>query len=203
MTGSRQRVVAANNDTRFSSSCVICSQGKLVREVHLLRVGRRPYGFIEERVPHLVILDMRMGGEERRCTILNLLTRSRDPADSHHRVFGRDSLVPASSPGPTNSASAHCRIPSISKGRIPAAPGFPHGHVANQQAHALGDSPPAGREPTWEAAGWLALMWRQAGARHALLAQHHRKIDTDDGVQRRRSRRSSRARRPARLLRTR
>jgi CheY-like chemotaxis protein len=36
------------------------------------------YGFIKEQRPRLVILDIRMGGEERGWTILNLLTL--DPA---------------------------------------------------------------------------------------------------------------------------
>jgi CheY-like chemotaxis protein len=73
-----KRVVVVNDDTLFLQLMHDLLEDEEGFEVLICREWDNAYGFIKEQRPDLVILDIRMGGEERGWTILNLLTL--DPA---------------------------------------------------------------------------------------------------------------------------
>jgi CheY-like chemotaxis protein len=78
MRRTSERVVVVNDDTPFLQLMHDLLEEEEGFEVLICREWDDAYGFIKEQRPRLVILDIRMGGEERGWTILNLLTL--DPA---------------------------------------------------------------------------------------------------------------------------
>ena len=73
-----ERVVVVNDDTPFLQLMHDLLEDEEGFEVRICREWDNAYEFIKEQRPDLVILDIRMGGEERGWTNLNLLTL--DPA---------------------------------------------------------------------------------------------------------------------------
>ena len=70
----RARIALINDDTAFLElmrELLADSEG---HEVLVCREGDRAYAFVKEQQPDLVILDIRMGGEEVGWTLLELLT---------------------------------------------------------------------------------------------------------------------------------
>jgi len=68
------RVVVINDDTAFLELMHELLQEEEGFEVLICREWDNAHGFVKDHHPDLVILDIRMGGEERGWTILNLLT---------------------------------------------------------------------------------------------------------------------------------
>jgi len=73
-TGSRGRIIVVNDDTDFLQLMHDLLSEEEGFDVLIHREWDNAYEFVKEQCPNLVILDIRMGGEERGWTILNLLT---------------------------------------------------------------------------------------------------------------------------------
>jgi len=71
---SRGRVVVMDDDTVFLQLMHDLLSENAALEVLICREWDNAYEFVKEHRPSLVILDVRIGGEERGWTILNLLT---------------------------------------------------------------------------------------------------------------------------------
>ena len=69
-----ERVLVANDDTAFLELMHDLLEDEEGFEVLICREWDNVYGLVKEQRPDLVILDIRMGGEEHGWTILNLLT---------------------------------------------------------------------------------------------------------------------------------
>jgi CheY-like chemotaxis protein len=76
--GGRGRLAIINDDTVFLDLMHELLQDEEGYEVLICREWDNAYQFVKDERPNLVILDIRIGGEERGWTILNLLTL--DPA---------------------------------------------------------------------------------------------------------------------------
>src|SRR5918911_3096238 len=76
--GGRGRLAVINDDTVFLDLMHELLQDEEGYEVLICREWENAYQFVKDHHPDLVILDIRIGGEERGWTILNLLTL--DPA---------------------------------------------------------------------------------------------------------------------------
>jgi CheY-like chemotaxis protein len=76
--GWRGRLALINDDTVFLDLMHELLQDEEGYEVLICREWDNAYQFVKDHSPNLVILDIRIGGEERGWTILNLLTL--DPA---------------------------------------------------------------------------------------------------------------------------
>jgi CheY-like chemotaxis protein len=74
----RQRIAVINDDTVFLELMRDLLESEGGYEVAICREWNDAHAFVKERQPALIILDIRIGGEERGWTILNLLTL--DPA---------------------------------------------------------------------------------------------------------------------------
>jgi CheY-like chemotaxis protein len=74
----RPRIALINDDEPFLALMEDLLQAIEGYEVLICKEGDRAYAFVKQHRPDLVILDIRMGGEEIGWTILNLLTL--DPA---------------------------------------------------------------------------------------------------------------------------
>ena len=74
----RERIVVINDDTLFLELMHDLLEGEEGYEVLIGREWDNAYQFVKDHRPDLVILDIRIGGEERGWDILNLLTL--DPA---------------------------------------------------------------------------------------------------------------------------
>ena len=74
----RGRLAVINDDTVFLDLMHELLQDEEGYEVLICREWENAYQFVKDHHPDLVILDIRIGGEERGWTILNLLTL--DPA---------------------------------------------------------------------------------------------------------------------------
>jgi DNA-binding response OmpR family regulator len=74
----RARLAVINDDTMFLELMHDLLEAEEGYEVLICREWDNAYGFVKEQRPDLVILDIRLGGEEHGWTILNLLTL--DPA---------------------------------------------------------------------------------------------------------------------------
>jgi CheY-like chemotaxis protein len=72
--GGRGRLALINDDTAFLDLMHELLQEDEGYEVLICREWDNAYEFVKEQHPDLVILDIRIGGEERGWTILNLLT---------------------------------------------------------------------------------------------------------------------------------
>ena len=77
-SGWRGRLALINDDTVFLGLMHELLQDEEGYEVLICREWDNAYQFVKDHSPNLVILDIRIGGEERGWTILNLLTL--DPA---------------------------------------------------------------------------------------------------------------------------
>jgi CheY-like chemotaxis protein len=73
-TLTRERVVVINDDTPFLQLMHDLLEDEEGLEVLICREWDNAYEFIKTQRPDLIILDIRMGGEERGWTILNVLT---------------------------------------------------------------------------------------------------------------------------------
>ena len=78
MRGGRGRLAVINDDTVFLDLMHELLQDEEGYEVLICREWDNAYQVVKDHRPDLVILDIRIGGEERGWTILNLLTL--DPA---------------------------------------------------------------------------------------------------------------------------
>jgi CheY-like chemotaxis protein len=76
--GKRQRIAIINDDTVFLDLMRDLLETEGGYEALICREWQDAHGFVKEQQPALLILDIRIGGEERGWTILNLLTL--DPA---------------------------------------------------------------------------------------------------------------------------
>ena len=74
MDGSRAHIVVINDDTTFLGLMRDLLQEVEGYEVQICKEGDRAYEFVRDRRPDLIILDIRMGGEESGWTLLELLT---------------------------------------------------------------------------------------------------------------------------------
>ena len=74
----RARIALINDDTIFLELMRDLLQGIEGYEVLLCKEGDRAYEYVKEQRPDLIVLDIRMGGEELGWTLLELLTL--DPA---------------------------------------------------------------------------------------------------------------------------
>jgi CheY-like chemotaxis protein len=74
----RSRIAVINDDVPFLALMEDLLQSIEGYEVLICKEGDRAYEFVKQRRPDLVILDIRMGGEEIGWTVLELLTL--DPA---------------------------------------------------------------------------------------------------------------------------
>ena len=74
----RGRIIVINDDTAFLELMHELLQDEEGYDVLICREWEDAHAFVKEHRPNLVILDIRMGGEETGWTILNLLTL--DPA---------------------------------------------------------------------------------------------------------------------------
>jgi CheY-like chemotaxis protein len=74
----RSRIAVINDDVPFLALMEELLQSIEGYEVLICTEGDRAYEFVKQRRPDLVILDIRMGGEEIGWTVLELLTL--DPA---------------------------------------------------------------------------------------------------------------------------
>jgi len=72
--GSRGRLAVINDDTAFLQLMHDLLENEEHFEVLIHREWDNAYEFVKEQRPDLLILDIRIGGEERGWTILNLLT---------------------------------------------------------------------------------------------------------------------------------
>jgi CheY-like chemotaxis protein len=70
----RARIALINDDTAFLDLMHDLLQGTEGYEVFICKEGDQAYHFVKERQPDLVLLDIRMGGEEMGWTLLELLT---------------------------------------------------------------------------------------------------------------------------------
>jgi CheY-like chemotaxis protein len=70
----RARIVLINDDTAFLDLMRDLLASIEGYEVLICKEGDRAYGFVKEQRPDLVILDIRMAGEEIGWTVLELLT---------------------------------------------------------------------------------------------------------------------------------
>ena len=70
----RGRLAVINDDTVFLQLMHELLQDEEGYEVFICREWDNAYGFVKDHQPDLVILDIRIGGEEHGWTILNLLT---------------------------------------------------------------------------------------------------------------------------------
>src|ERR1051325_2479456 len=68
------RIALVNDDTVFLELMRELLESIEGYEVHVCRESNNVYAFVKELCPDLVILDIRMGGEERGWTILECLT---------------------------------------------------------------------------------------------------------------------------------
>ncbi len=73
-TPSRGLIVVINDDTAFLELMHELLQNEEGFNVLICREWDDAHGFVKEHRPDLVILDIRLGGEEHGWTILNLLT---------------------------------------------------------------------------------------------------------------------------------
>jgi CheY-like chemotaxis protein len=76
--GPRARIALINDDTIFLELMRDLLQGMEGHEVLLCKEGDRAYAFVKEHRPDLIVLDIRMGGEEVGWTLLELLTLDPD-----------------------------------------------------------------------------------------------------------------------------
>jgi CheY-like chemotaxis protein len=74
MERSRARIVLINDDTTFLDLMRDLLQDVEGYEVLICKEGGQAYELVKEQQPDLVILDIRMGGEESGWTLLELLT---------------------------------------------------------------------------------------------------------------------------------
>ena len=74
----RARIALINDDTAFLNLMRELLESCEGYDVSICKEGDRAYEFVKEHRPDLVILDIRMGGEETGWTIMELLTL--DPA---------------------------------------------------------------------------------------------------------------------------
>ena len=74
MNGSRARIVLINDDTTFLDLMRDLLQEVEGYEVLICREGDQAYEFVRAQQPDLILLDIRMGGEESGWTLLELLT---------------------------------------------------------------------------------------------------------------------------------
>ena len=77
----RPRIAVINDDTVFLELMRDLLEGEECYEVRVCKEWDDAYDFIKEERPDLIILDIRIGGEEHGWTILNLLTL--DPTTRH------------------------------------------------------------------------------------------------------------------------
>ena len=77
-TPRRARITVINDDTAFLDLMHDLLENDENYEVLLCKEWNNAYQFVKQHQPELVILDIRIGGEEHGWTILNLLTL--DPA---------------------------------------------------------------------------------------------------------------------------
>jgi DNA-binding response OmpR family regulator len=78
MAERKRRITVVNDDTTFLELMRDLLQTEEGYDVNYCREADRAYQFVKETQPDLVILDIRVGGEESGWLILNLLTL--DPA---------------------------------------------------------------------------------------------------------------------------
>lgn len=76
--GARARIALINDDTVFLGLMQELLETIEGYQVTICREGDQAYEFVKQQQPDLVILDIRMGGEETGWTVLELLTL--DPA---------------------------------------------------------------------------------------------------------------------------
>lgn len=72
--GQRGRLAVINDDTVFLELMHELLEDEEGYHVYIWREWENAYQFVKDERPDLVILDIRIGGEERGWTILNLLT---------------------------------------------------------------------------------------------------------------------------------
>ncbi len=72
--GQGTRIALINDDTTFLDLMRDLLQEVEGYEVQICKEGDRAYEFVRDQQPDLVILDIRMGGEESGWTLLELLT---------------------------------------------------------------------------------------------------------------------------------
>jgi CheY-like chemotaxis protein len=72
--GGRARIALINDDTTFLSLMRDLLGSSEGYEVLVCKEGNQAYEFVKEHQPDLVLLDIRMGGEESGWTILELIT---------------------------------------------------------------------------------------------------------------------------------
>ena len=70
----RARIALINDDTIFLELMRDLLQGIEGYEVLLCKEGNRAYAFVKEHRPDLIVLDIRIGGEEIGWTLLEVLT---------------------------------------------------------------------------------------------------------------------------------
>ena len=73
MEAARQRIALINDDTDFLELMRDLLEQSEGYEVLVCKEGNRAYTFVQEQQPDLVLLDIRMGGEEIGWTLLELL----------------------------------------------------------------------------------------------------------------------------------
>ena len=81
----RARIAVINDDTDFLELMRDLLEAEGGYEALICREWEHAYAFVKEHSPTLLILDIRIGGEERGWTILNLLTL--DPSTRHIPVI--------------------------------------------------------------------------------------------------------------------
>ena len=74
MEGTRARIAMINDDTTFLELMRDLLQEVEGYQVHIFKEGSQAYEFVRAQHPDLVILDIRIGGEENGWTLLELLT---------------------------------------------------------------------------------------------------------------------------------
>jgi CheY-like chemotaxis protein len=74
----RPRIAVVNDDTLFLQLMEDLLEAETGFEVIVCREWNDVYGFVKQNMPDLLILDIRIGGEERGWTILNLITLDPD-----------------------------------------------------------------------------------------------------------------------------
>ena len=74
MEAVRQRIALINDDTTFLELMHDLLQESEGYQVMICKEGDRAYAFVKQQQPDLVILDIRMGGEEIGWTLLEVLT---------------------------------------------------------------------------------------------------------------------------------
>jgi len=77
----RARIAVINDDTAFLELMHDLLENEENHDVLICKEWANAYQYVKEEQPDLVILDVRIGGEEHGWTILNLLTL--DPATHH------------------------------------------------------------------------------------------------------------------------